>query len=250
MRTRSSLRPRRRRRSRRRGCGRRGGRSRGAARASAVAAASTSSLVRRPSLPVPLTVRRVDAVLRAPRGAPTGDSAAGASSSSAGAGGRRRRRRRGRLPAAGCAWPRLRRAGAPRRRRRASIVAITAPTATVSPTLTACWPITPATGDGTSTATLSVSRLAIGSSASPASPGCLSHSPSVASVIDSPSVGTLTSVAMCVSSSVPALLLTFSRAADFFADVVAERVGDERGLLGWWRFSRPVAGEAAAARPA
>jgi hypothetical protein len=67
---------------------------------------------------------------------------------------------------------------------------------TVSPTLTACWPIVPATGDGTSTETLSVSSAAIGSSAATGSPGCFSHSPSVASVIDSPSVGTRTSVAI------------------------------------------------------
>ena len=85
----------------------------------------------------------------------------------------------------------------------ASIVAITAPTLTVSPTATTCWPITPATGDGTSTATLSVSRLAIGSSTATGSPGCFSHSPIVASVTLSPSVGTLTSVLIAFSLSVP-----------------------------------------------
>jgi hypothetical protein len=37
--------------------------------------------------------------------------------------------------------------------------------------------IVPATGEGTSTATLSVSRLAIGSSAATASPGFFSHWP-------------------------------------------------------------------------
>jgi hypothetical protein len=57
---------------------------------------------------------------------------------------------------------------------------MTAPTATVSPSLTSCSPITPATGEGTSTATLSVSRLAIGSSAFTGSPGFFSHWPSVA----------------------------------------------------------------------
>jgi hypothetical protein len=41
----------------------------------------------------------------------------------------------------------------------------------------------------TSIATLSVSRLAIGSSSFTASPGCLSHWPIVASDTDSPSVG-------------------------------------------------------------
>src|SRR3546814_20853021 len=73
---------------------------------------------------------------------------------------------------------------------------MTAPTLTVSPTATTCCPITPATGDGTSTATLSVSRLAIGSSTATASPGCFSHSPIVASVTLSQRVGTLTSVLM------------------------------------------------------
>src|SRR5687767_15464026 len=57
------------------------------------------------------------------------------------------------------------------------------------------------TGEGTSTATLSVSRLATGSSALTASPGFFSHWPSVASVIDSPSVGTLTSVVILIPSA-------------------------------------------------
>ena len=52
---------------------------------------------------------------------------------------------------------------------------MTAPTSTVSPSLTSCSLSVPATGDGTSTATLSVSRLAIGSSAATASPGFFSH---------------------------------------------------------------------------
>jgi hypothetical protein len=77
-----------------------------------------------------------------------------------------------------------------------SIRAITAPTATLAPSATNCSPITPADGAFTSTATLSVSRLASGSSAATASPGCFSHWPSVAWVMDSPSVGTVTSVDM------------------------------------------------------
>ena len=71
-----------------------------------------------------------------------------------------------------------------------SIRAMAAPTATVSPSATSCSVRTPATGAGTSTLTLSVSRLAIGSSAATASPGFFSHCASVPSVIDSPSVGT------------------------------------------------------------
>src|SRR6476660_2541696 len=77
-----------------------------------------------------------------------------------------------------------------------SIRAITAPTATVSPSPANCSVRTPATGDGTSTLTLSVSRLAIGSSAATASPGFFNHCASVPSVIDSPSAGTSTSVAI------------------------------------------------------
>jgi hypothetical protein len=78
----------------------------------------------------------------------------------------------------------------------ASIVAITAPTVTVSPSLANCAPITPAAGAVTSTATLSVSRLAIASSSATASPGCFSHLPMLASETLSPSVGTLISVGM------------------------------------------------------
>ena len=54
--------------------------------------------------------------------------------------------------------------------------AMTAPTATLSPCSASCSVSTPATGEGTSTLTLSVSRLAIGSSAFTASPGFFSHS--------------------------------------------------------------------------
>src|SRR3546814_8509194 len=111
----------------------------------------------------------------------------------------------------------------------ASIVAIAAPTLTVSPTATSCWPITPATGDGTSTATLSVSRLAIGSSSATASPGFFSPSPIVASVTLSPSVGTLTSVLI---GAVPWGSGFMLGAADFGANRKAECVGDERRLFG------------------
>jgi hypothetical protein len=49
---------------------------------------------------------------------------------------------------------------------------------------------TPAAGAGTSIVTLSVSSSTSGSSTATASPGCLNHLPMVASVTDSPSVGT------------------------------------------------------------
>ena len=122
-------------------------------------------------------------------------------------------------------------AGCRRRRQQSrsrSIRAITAPTATVSPTLTSCSPITPATGEGTSTATLSVSRLAIGSSAATGSPGCFSHSPSVASVIDSPERGNFDFGRHRCSlycRGVPRRLPAAGAA-------MAERVGDQRRLLG------------------
>ncbi|MBV6488472.1 MAG: hypothetical protein GHHEDOFH_02440 [Pseudorhodoplanes sp.] len=65
-----------------------------------------------------------------------------------------------------------------------------APTATVSPSWTAISARTPAAGAGTSIVTLSVSSSTSGSSTATASPGFLNHLPIVASVTDSPSVGT------------------------------------------------------------
>ena len=153
----------------------------------ASAAASTSSLVRRPSLPVPLMVEGSTPCSSTARRTAGDMVCAGVSSSSeaaAGAG-------VSALAAAGAGAGAL----AP-----SSMIAITAPTSTVSPTATTCCDITPATGEGTSTATLSVSRLAIGSSTATASPGCLSHSAIVPSVTDSPRTGTLISVAMGMGS--------------------------------------------------
>src|SRR5450755_1597188 len=69
-----------------------------------------------------------------------------------------------------------------------------APTPTVSPFLAAISPSTPAAGAGTSSVTLSVSNSTNGSSTATASPGCLNHLPTVASVTDSPRVGTRMSV--------------------------------------------------------
>ncbi len=71
-----------------------------------------------------------------------------------------------------------------------------APTPTVSPSLTAIEASVPAAGAGTSMVTLSVSSSTSGSSAATASPAFLNHCPTVASLTDSPSVGTLMSVAM------------------------------------------------------
>src|SRR5215216_1152635 len=69
-----------------------------------------------------------------------------------------------------------------------------APTATVSPSLAAISPSTPADGAGTSMVTLSVSSSTSGSSTATASPAFLNQRPIVASVTDSPSVGTRISV--------------------------------------------------------
>src|SRR6185503_11143963 len=65
-----------------------------------------------------------------------------------------------------------------------------APTATVSPSLAEISPSVPAAGAGTSIVTLSVSSSTSGSSTATGSPGFLNHFPIVASVTDSPSVGT------------------------------------------------------------
>src|ERR1700681_2718886 len=74
-----------------------------------------------------------------------------------------------------------------------------APIATVSPSLALISDKTPATGAGTSTVTLSVSNSTSGSSAATASPAFLTQRPMVASVTDSPSVGTRISVAIVKS---------------------------------------------------
>src|SRR5690606_6740162 len=108
----------------------------------ALAAASTSSLVSRPSLPLPLillgstpcsSTRRRTAGDRVVTPSPISSLAVAAGAAAAVSA----------LAAGAAALPLP-----------ASIVAITAPTLTVSPTATTCWPITPATGEGTSTATL------------------------------------------------------------------------------------------------
>ena len=72
-----------------------------------------------------------------------------------------------------------------------------APTATVSPSLATMSPSVPAEGAGTSIVTLSVSSSTRGSSTATASPAFLNQRPMVASVTDSPSVGTRISVIVC-----------------------------------------------------
>src|SRR5215212_758343 len=73
-----------------------------------------------------------------------------------------------------------------------------APGVTVSPSLAAMSPSVPAAGALTSSVTLSVSSSTSGSSALTASPGFLNQRPIVASLTDSPRVGTRISVAMAI----------------------------------------------------
>src|SRR5947207_10698499 len=71
-----------------------------------------------------------------------------------------------------------------------------APRPTVSPAWTTISDSTPEAGAGTSIVTLSVSSSSIGSSALTASPTFLNQVPTVASLTDSPRVGTRISVAI------------------------------------------------------
>src|SRR5262245_29719199 len=74
---------------------------------------------------------------------------------------------------------------------------------------------TPAAGAGTSKLTLSVSSSTSGSSTATASPGCLNHLPTVASVTDSPRAGTR------MSAMAPILFVTAGLVPalhDFLAD--------------------------------
>ena len=71
--------------------------------------------------------------------------------------------------------------------------AITAPTSTVSPSGATISDSVPATGEGISTVTLSVSSSTSGSSLPMVSPGCLIQRTMRASVIDSPISGMVTS---------------------------------------------------------
>src|SRR4051794_1096603 len=73
-----------------------------------------------------------------------------------------------------------------------------APTATVSPSFAEISPSTPAEGAGTSMVTLSVSSSTKGSSTATGSPAFLNQRPIVASVTDSPRVGTRISVMVSI----------------------------------------------------
>src|SRR6266542_2057455 len=115
----------------------------------------------------------------------------------------------------------------------------TAPTGTLVPSAARISPMVPAAGDGTSKVTLSVSSSTTGSSISTASPGCFSQRATVASVTDSPSAGTLISLAIAVVSR-------RQRVADelrLFLDVALEQTGRRRGGLRAADKARPPGGD-------
>ena len=80
-----------------------------------------------------------------------------------------------------------------------SIIAMSAPTGTVSSTLTSIFVRRPAMGDGSSALILSVMISARDSSFSTQSPSFLSQDPMVPSATDSPNRGIFTGVGMCNS---------------------------------------------------
>src|ERR1700761_8639346 len=155
-----------------------------------------SPLVTRPSLPEPGTVAasmplsaeilRTDGA----SGASAGATLAGGAGAGAAAGGG--------AAAAGLAGAAAGFAAAPAAP--SVICPSSAPTATVSPSLAVISPKVPAEGAGTSIVTLSVSSSTNGSSTATASPAFLNQRPMVASVTDSPSVGTRISVMVSFSS--------------------------------------------------
>src|SRR5436853_1857498 len=153
-----------------------------------------SPLVTRPSLPEPGTVAasmplsaeilRTDGASGASAGDALGAAAAGAGAAEDGGGGA--------ALLAGAAAGFAAAPPAP-----SLICPSNAPTATVSPSLATMSPSVPAEGAGTSIVTLSVSSSTRGSSTATASPAFLNQRPMVASVTDSPSVGTRISVMIC-----------------------------------------------------
>src|SRR5229473_5419112 len=155
-----------------------------------------SPLVTRPSLPEPGTVAasiplsaeilRTDGASGASAGGALAGAGAGTAAAGGGGGGA------GAAALAGAAAGLAAAPAAP-----SLICPSSAPTATVSPSLAAISPSVPADGAGTSMVTLSVSSSTSGSSTATASPAFLNQRPMVASVTDSPSVGTRISVIVC-----------------------------------------------------
>src|SRR5579863_9615840 len=156
-------------------------------------AASMSPLVTRPSLPEPETLLAsmpLSAAILRTEGA-SGASAGGAFGAAAGAGAGAAAA--GAADGGGAAAAGL--TAAPGLAAVPSLICPSnAPTATVSPSLAVISPSVPADGAGTSIVTLSVSSSTSGSSTATVSPAFLNQRPMVASVTDSPSVGTRISV--------------------------------------------------------
>ena len=118
----------------------------------------------------------------------------------------------------------------------ASTMATTSPMVAVSPSAFLMPRNTPASGEVTSTFTLSVSRASTTSSLATCSPSCLSHLPIVTSLTDSPTEGTLISLAI-VSLRLWTLCAQAPR---------ARRIKSSCSSL--WRLAEPAAGEALASR--
>ena len=203
----------------------------GAAAAEVSRCASTSALVRRPSLPVPeiadesrpcsSTSRRTAGLRRS--GPVAGDGAAAAGTAVRAAAG---------LGAGLAAAPAL----AP-----GSIRASTSWLRTVSPVCFSTSASTPASGAGTSSTTLSVSSSIRISSFSTLSPGCLRHSSSVASGTDSASTGTFTSTVTAASPRTFVGFATLAAAGPGFVQriVTACLRGRARRALCGTRTDRP-----------
>src|SRR5712692_7928843 len=173
---------------------------------SPVRAPSTSPLVTRPSRPVPCTVA-VSMPFSAAIFAADGEAAFAAAGAAAGAPW---------APAFAGVTACFSAAGAGTLAvtfASVSIVAMTSPLVTLSPSLLTIFASTPSAGAGSSSTTLSVSTSMRFSSRFTASPGFLRHATSVASEIDSDSCGTFTSTCMRVSFfSLGGLLLRHFRA--------------------------------------
>src|SRR5260221_1925143 len=121
------------------------------------------------------------------------------------------------------------------------------PTTTLAPSSAAISAIVPAAGEGTSRVTLSVSSSTSASSTATVSPIFFSHRATVASVIDSPRVGTLISVAMIGSCSALSRVSSVDRQSTIddlglLGDVPLHAAGRGPCRLGTADIARPLGG--------
>ena len=119
---------------------------------------------------------------------------------------------------------------------------MTSPTRTVEPLSAACRVMMPATGEGTSTVTLSVSSSTSGWSTSTRAPTGCSQLAMMASVMDSPRAGTLIELGMVVSRSEGGR----RRSGQARLAKASSRISLRSRA---WLSGEPVAGLALAARP-